>query len=332
MKKREAWVDNVKVIACILVVLGHFFQSMVKSGIIYDNSLYQWFNRTIYYFHVPLFFICSGYLYQKYSKIDSVRAWMNNVFNKFIALGIPYFIFSTLTWVLKKVFSSSANSQVDGLGDALFMNPLSPYWYLYALFFIFVITITLNNRILTYIYVGIAVFFQILYMFGFHTSIYAIDVVMQKEIWFIIGALIAVGYLNKVCKKVYGIIAGVIFLLLSIDTERIRLDNKAGALFLGFLACFSVISIIKETQLKGVGQNLFDFASRYTMPVFLMHTLFAAPFRSILIKIGIENAAIHIVCGIIVSFAGPIVATEIINRIRFLDFILYPNKYIKIKK
>ena len=61
-KKRDYWVDNVKVLACILVVLGHFFQSMVKADIIADNSLYQWFNTTIYYFHVPLFFICSGYL------------------------------------------------------------------------------------------------------------------------------------------------------------------------------------------------------------------------------------------------------------------------------
>ena len=31
---REVWVDDVKVIACILVVLGHFFQSMTKAGIV----------------------------------------------------------------------------------------------------------------------------------------------------------------------------------------------------------------------------------------------------------------------------------------------------------
>ena len=69
VKTREKWVDDVKVIACILVVLGHFFQSMVKASIMPENDLYKWFNITIYYFHVPLFFICSGYLYQKYSKV-----------------------------------------------------------------------------------------------------------------------------------------------------------------------------------------------------------------------------------------------------------------------
>ena len=32
VKTREKWVDDVKVIACILVVLGHFFQSMTKKS------------------------------------------------------------------------------------------------------------------------------------------------------------------------------------------------------------------------------------------------------------------------------------------------------------
>lgn len=34
VRTREKWLDNVKVIACILVVLGHFFQSMTKANIL----------------------------------------------------------------------------------------------------------------------------------------------------------------------------------------------------------------------------------------------------------------------------------------------------------
>ena len=145
VKTREKWVDDVKVIACILVVLGHFFQSMVKASIMPENDLYKWFNITIYYFHVPLFFICSGYLYQKYSKVNSVDGWYRNVAKKAVALGVPYVTFSTATWVLKKVFSSSVNDQVGGLGNTLLFHPASPYWYLYALFFIFLLTPTFKS-------------------------------------------------------------------------------------------------------------------------------------------------------------------------------------------
>ena len=50
VRTREKWADDVKVIACILVVLGHFFQSMTKANILPENDLYEWFETTIYYF------------------------------------------------------------------------------------------------------------------------------------------------------------------------------------------------------------------------------------------------------------------------------------------
>ena len=112
VKVREKWVDDVKVIACILVVLGHFFQSMTKANILPENDLYKWFNTTIYYFHVPLFFICSGYLYQKYSKVKGFKSWKKNMAKKALALGVPYVTFSTATWVLKTVFSEIGRAHV----------------------------------------------------------------------------------------------------------------------------------------------------------------------------------------------------------------------------
>lgn len=148
-KKREIWVDDVKVIACTLVVLGHFFQSMVKSNILADNDLYSWFIQTIYYFHVPLFFICSGYLYQKISKVDSFSSYGKNIVKKLLALGVPYFVFSTATWVLKFIFADAVNTELDGILVTLFVAPTAPYWYLYCLFFIFLITPTFKNKSMT---------------------------------------------------------------------------------------------------------------------------------------------------------------------------------------
>ena len=71
--------------------------------------------------------------------------WQRNVAKKAMALGVPYVTFSTATWVLKKVFSSSVNDQIGGLGDTLLFHPTAPYWYLYALFFIFLVTPTFST-------------------------------------------------------------------------------------------------------------------------------------------------------------------------------------------
>lgn len=165
-KQREIWVDNVKVIACILVVLGHFFQSMTKSAVLPASDLYQWFNQTIYFFHVPLFFICSGYLYQKLSVVNDVHSWGRNIQKKLLVLGVPYFTFSFATWILKTLFSSSVNNEIGGLGETLFLHPASPYWYLYALFFLFLITPTFRSRTIALIGLSVALTFKALGIFG----------------------------------------------------------------------------------------------------------------------------------------------------------------------
>ena len=166
IKKREIWVDNAKVIACILVVLGHFFQSMTKANILPENDLYKWFNQTIYYFHVPIFYICSGFLYQQFGKAKNISSKLRNIRKKFITLGIPYFVFSFATWVLKTVFSNSTNDQIGGLFDTLFLHPTSPYWYLYALFFLFLITPVFNGKREATEYLCISIIFKVLEIVG----------------------------------------------------------------------------------------------------------------------------------------------------------------------
>ena len=259
VRKRDVWVDDVKVIACVLVVLGHFFQSMVKSDILSNSDLYEWFNTTIYYFHVPLFFICSGYLYQKYSRVNTFLNWQKNIKKKALALGIPYLTFTTITWILKKLFSESVNDQIGGLGDTLLFHPTSPYWYLYALFFIFLITPTFSN--------------------------------VKKA---------TIGLLFAFLAKVVILIGG--------GGQMYMLCQQSFQMKFGY--CFT-------------------FLSKYTMPIFLMHTLFAAPMRSFLLKIGIEHVTLHILLGLGVSFLGPIIATWIMKKSKWLEFFLYPNKFIK---
>lgn len=316
-KKRDYWVDNVKVVACILVVLGHFFQSMVKAGIIADNFFYQWFDTTIYYFHVPLFFICSGYLYQKYSRVDSVNSWCRNVLKKALALGVPYFTFSTITWVLKTVFSGSVNDQIGGLGSTLFLHPTSPYWYLYCLFFIFLITPTFVSKKTSMLGLIIAFAMKVFYLAG-GTSISAIRTVLSNEIWFVLGMSMNWVELRWV-KPQYGVLVFGLFLALSI----VPLEFTGMSFVLGLIACTGVVMILYKTKQDNP-------LARYTMPIYLMHTIFAASLRSLLLKLGIGSEVIHITLGLAISFVGPIFAAIVMDKVKYLDFFLYPGKYIRI--
>ena len=324
--KREVWVDDVKVIACILVVLGHFFQSMTKVNILPENDLYQWFNTTIYYFHVPLFFICSGFLYQKYSKVNDFKSWKKNMAKKALALGVPYVTFSTATWVLKTVFSGSVNDQIGGLGDTLLLHPTAPYWYLYALFFIFLVTPTFSTVKMALIGLVAAIAVKAYILTGGGTRVYAVSTVLANEIWFVLGMSSCVFDVQIRGKKLQGTVIGLLFLGLSVAVYMADIQNSAMSFVLGLLACAAVILLVAGFEERS--GKMMGFLAKYTMPIFLMHTLFAAPLRSVLLKIGVTNAAIHVVLGLGISFAGPIVAVWIMKKTKWLEFFLYPNKFL----
>lgn len=333
---REAWVDNVKVLACILVVLGHFFQSMVQADRMAETELYAWFNTTIYYFHVPLFFLCSGYLFQKTARINSMQAWGSHVLKKALSLGIPYFIFSTVTWLLKNVFSGAVNSQNDPYFTTLFLAPASPYWYLYALFFLFLFAIPFSGKRSASCGLCAAFAMKLLAIYALETHVYAVETVLENAIWFVLGmCLCTLGAgATKQDKRhlLCGALLLLIFLLFSVLVRRCENAIALLPFLMGLLGCAAVVLLVMYfSQRRGQGRTI-RFLTHYTMPVFLMHTIFAAGLRSVLMKANVTSLIVHIALGLAISILGPILATIVLEKCKPLDFVLYPTKYIRLPK
>lgn len=295
-----------------MVAMGHFFMSVIEAEIIGETDFCRWFIDSIYYFHVPLFFICSGYLYQK-KGICSLAGWKYNIIKKFITLGIPYFVFTLVTWVMKEIFSGAVNSQN------------------HALFFIFLVTPVFRSRksaLIGLLVAAIMKFVRITLCDAI--EIYAVSIVCANGIWFVLGmCLVEVNILDKLCSRVQrtvGLCSAVLFLISSIAIYTMSLYSELVSMLMGMLGCASTILIVVSL---GERENKIDIFSRYTMPVFLMHTIFAAGLRAILLKLGITTPTVHVVCGLTISFIGPIIAATIMEKIK-MDIVIYPEKYIKI--
>lgn len=74
----------------------------------------------------------------------------------------------------------------------------------------------------------------------------------------------------------------------------------------------------------------FEALTNWTMPVYLMHTIFAAGLRVALLKLGVASALVHVPLGLAIGFVGPVVAMALMERLRPLDFLVYPNRYVKL--
>lgn len=330
---REIWVDNVKVVACVFVVLGHFVQSMGKSGLIIRGDTYYWFYYAVSSFHVPLFFICSGYLYQRFSHVNSFSTWIENMRKKLVALGVPYFFFSTVTVVLVGAAGSAANGTSGSLLTTLLFEPRAPYWYLYVLFFIFAVTPTVDNGKQASVILAIALGVKVLQSAntecGWVPLPYLVDKLCNFEVWFAGGMLLA--RWRHVCIPMWvSVVLLVAFIPLSVTLcSLFGMSGDFAQFLLGLIACIGVIGVIKCTFTDNKQRRPFLWLAPYIMPIFLMHTICAAGIRIFLFKFGVTTLSMHVVLGVGASFVGPVVIAKVMEHVDHLDFLVYPRRYIR---
>lgn len=327
--KRAVWIDNIKVIAMMLVVLCHFSQSMIEANIIDRSSLLVFFNEFSYLFHVQLFFMCSGWLFQKYTNYKSVKDYGKNITKKFIALGVPFFFFVSASHLLKTLFSSYVNNQSESLLTEFFVTPMPPYWFLYVLFLIFLITPTVKNKkqSTALFTASIILCIAINIISADFNVIYPIKQTLTYWIWFVFGVFICKTDLKKF-RSPYSLILFAAALIAEIFNFKFSGGSFAVNLIISFLACSGITGFISWAYRSNKQTRIMGFFAKYTMPIYLMHTIFAAGIRSVLFKIGINNSFLHIAAGLAATFLGPIIAAVIMEKIH-LDFLIYPLKYIK---
>ena len=127
------------------------------------------------------------------------------------------------------------------------------------------------------------------------------------------------------------LIIGAAFVVASVLVFNKGSGGAATDFALGLVACSAVVLFAGKLSAQKTQPKILKIISENLMPIFLMHTLFAAPMRIMLLRIGINNAAVHILLGIFASFVGPIVAARIMKKSKWLEFFIYPGKFIRIQ-
>ena len=117
MKRRINYIDFLRGIAIILVVIGHVCQSLLKT----------W----IYSFHIPLFFFISGVLLSENKKWQQLD-FKTFLKNKALSFIYPYFTFSILSIIYRCIFENK--SILIMLFQVFTFDGIITLWYLPCLF------------------------------------------------------------------------------------------------------------------------------------------------------------------------------------------------------
>ena len=176
----------------------------------------------------------------------------------------------------------------------------------------------------------IALGFKVISIIGW-SSAYAISITLANEVWFVIGMCLCVvdvqRFFNMKKCCYLGIVAMIVFMIGSVVNWQGA--REILSFVLGLLACVAVVFLFGYFC-KRDARRVWPVA-KYTMPIFLMHTIFAAALRSILLKIGVTNAVIHVISGLIISFVGPIIVAEVMHYFKWMGIFIYPTKFVKVR-
>ena len=129
--KRNNTLDVARGLAIILVVLGHIIQHNLAG-----NSCSLIF-KVVYSFHMPLFFLLSGYVSAYNKEIHSLSDLGDNVCKKTVQLYVPYLTFGLiLPLILQKKEWGDCISVIT--------NPQNGPWFLATLWMTQLIFMTVN--------------------------------------------------------------------------------------------------------------------------------------------------------------------------------------------
>lgn len=339
-RQRAAYLDTAKGLLIILVVVGHVWQAVYHNGILRDEVVYHMVDNWIYSFHMPAFFLLSGLFAMR----SAQRPIGEFIRRKLRTIAYPYLLWSFLQSSLQLLMKESTTNSLT-ITDILRIPiyPQMQFWFLYALFFIFLFFILLKQLTssrLVFLGVGILLFveFQLGYGAGWVPFMY----LSRYFIFFGIGIFCSEFLLLHRAEKLPGRVplffSALLLLVVSLvtpyppDISHTLVRAWEGPL-VALPGIFFILSVaLLLFSVSNAVSNVLVFLGNRSLEIFVAHTIFAAGFRIILLRIAeVDSATVHILGGTAAGLGGPLILVYLAQLFGFRYLFIWPSG-IKTKK
>lgn len=335
-KERIQWLDIVKGIAILGVVLQHTFQRLMTYYNLNDDVVLNYLNRIVGSCSMELFFFISGVIFflQK-DRYQSDPKWF--VKARFIDLMIPYLILGPLIWVGKFTLSSMVKNQVsvDDLLD-MFVTPIAFMWFIYILFFVEIIALFINRWAAKCYEVTLAVLLVISMSSSFVPFGVSADIFHRVPFylfWYYLGGCLVL-YKDRLSflDKRHTSLALCVLWIVGFSSNFF-LNLGIFSVIVTTLGVFTWISMYMNKSITNILDKWMHYLGKRTMYIYILNPLIINGTWQILKNLGWGGyLLITMLCFV---FGTLIIACTIANiapKIPPIEFIFSPRKYIIKKK
>ena len=334
LSDRLLWVDYAKGVGIVLVVYGHVLREIrpVKGLFNQYASFFELSDKFIYSFHMPLFFMLSGYffmssLYKKDFLLDKIRG-----------LVYPFIIWSILQTsaeILISTMSPYTNTQTP-LTELItcVIIPRDQFWFLYALFFI-----TMINYFLFRINAAGGIYFSTALWVAYVLFRQFVPETFNNTFQFLI--FFNIGILFSQSRRFILIIGQWSFLLVGIiafaATEYFYLSGISpfhSTILSKFLVGVAGSVLVVQLSRLAIAANflsILSYIGKRSLPIYLAHMLVASGTRIFLLKIlKVDNLAVNCVAGTLAGIFIPLFLYKVTVKNEYTAWLfIFPKKIDK---
>ena len=330
---RIDWIDALTGFVIICLVLSHVIKGYMDAHAFPESTaLMHGIYNVLYSFHMPLFFVIGGYLFDK-AYIDGDRPdrqLKKQSLNPQTAnLAVVYILYSILLWVSKIVFTGEVNHQASMM-DILMIwaKPIQLLWYLYVLLLLYAIfRIRCFRNGNAYVWLGLA-------------AVSLASGYLPKVPWFQVNQLVYYAFffctgqwVDRILSGRKYRLAGSGLLILSLALTVVFWNNKkylndipvvntlvAAGLVFGLLMLFSRVKCFS-------GSRFFRAFGKHSLEIYLLHPFVATACRSLFRKAGLSSMIPCVLLNTLISLLLPLAFSLLVKKIGWSDLFFRPYTF-----
>lgn len=317
-------IDAAKAFAIVLVVFGHVLAGATSSGAIPRTVLFDQIYNAIYLFHMPFFFLLSGYVFSglKRTPGDFAR-------NITIRLAYPYLLWGSLL-VAFKLISIAGNVHVNVPVTSfdfirLAYKPVSPFWFLYALLWIQIVARILLPRIGAK---GLLLFSCVTFACSFALEPFgeAIRNTPQFLLFFAAGyAMSEKQVLSRIRSSImWASLVGFVVLESLCVALSVQYSTPIGRVAGLVLAILLAIAFCNPDTTFLHGQWIL-FVGQSTLVIYCVHIELTSLTRVICTKIGFGSVFSQLTIGTLVGVCVPLLFYVVLRRLKVAKWFGFPQ-------
>lgn len=308
-------IDELDFLKCIFILL------MITFHLAYIGDTYPYLKQVVYTFHIPAFFIISGYVMH----IDKpFSAFLRSV----LWLIVPYIIMESGYVIMASVLPIREhinNLTFDVFINKLFVKPIGPYWYLHSLvicsivYYLSFLGFKKQRNITSRIVVSSIVL-------GF-LSVYCELISLSSVFYFFIGVSVkqfSVDFLSFFKSSWMAVIG---FVILTVNPNNLDRFTIGGVL-ITYLSICSLLAIYKV--LPHFISSFFNYIGRHTLVLLLFSPLFTILVKPLAGILSFDSSGLlFISLALIVTVCGCLLIGALTDYLGISRFIFGKERIIE---